>query len=443
MCSESSSNKTPLNGSSFNPTFSAFLALKPISNVLQRLREPTESGYIMTQSRLQKLKRSASCGPASKPSHDASPSGRPDTPPPGHGRGPRPLFSIPVAPPRAYYTRKMDKAVERLETLKYAVCRDSDSRERVAQEEMDGLTSSSALKYAESRDSDSRERAAQEEIDGLTSSSTPSSPPISSVGEKPTSPDDIDATDKFDSADIFEVLLIVDEAKVPSLRAKELSHHNGETVTKEPPPTDINRTINDGIGQLTDLYDWAKHHTLKHKNKRVSLRLETLDANNQVNSPSCPPQNSPNGISTPCDLTFGILGPPAYKPPNQPIETPAPNDVSTNGKQKARPDMQQKTPATKPPAPIKKSLWCHQPPLPQSNLCTSRLCPVLPRHRLGFYLHKNTKRTRPEIYFGDSNPPPIVWFAVDLMAKGEANWRDEEMIAEFIKLHYFVAKDEK
>lgn len=507
-----------------------FLAIIPFL-FAQRLRESTKSGHIMTQSPLQKLKSSVSCGPASEPSHDVPPSGRPDTPPPGPGRGPRPLFSIPIAPPRAYYTRKMDKAVDRLQALKYAEFMDSDSRERAAQGEIDGLTSSSAskyaepkdsdskvrsaqteinrltasnvlkyaefrdsdatgratqneidgftsssflnyaefkdsdstgktvqteidgftssslLKYAEPRNSDSKEKAAQGEIDGLTSSSTPSSPTIFSVGEKSTSPDDIDAADRVDSADIFEALLIVDEAKPPSLRAKGLSDHDGETVTKESPPNDITRTINNGIGQLTSLYDWAKHHGLKHKNKRVSPRFETFHANNQITPPSCSPQASPNEIHIPYDLTLGILGPPTYKPPNRAIETPAQNDVSTTGKEKATLEPPQKTPTASKPssAPRKKSLWCHQPPLPlpHSNICTSRLCPVLPPHRLGFYLHKNTKRTRPEIYFGDSNPPPIVWFAVDLMAKGKASWRDEEMIAEFIKLHYFVARDGK
>ena len=75
---------------------------------------------------------------------------------------------------------------------------------------------------------------------------------------------------------------------------------------------------------------------------------------------------------------------------------------------------------------------------PQSNVCTSRLCPVLGFHRVGLYLHDNKRRTRPEIWFGDSNPPPIVWYAGDLMAKRKANSKDEEMIAEFVRLHYHV-----
>lgn len=413
----------------------------------------------MPQNPLQILKDGASCWSASKPSHDdIRPTRRPGTPRPGKGRGPRPLFSLPVRPPRAFLTRKMDEAIERLESAKNVETRKSDSREVI-----------------------------QGRNGGLTSSDIPSPPTISLPSKNSTSIDDVDMTDHH------ELLVLVDEAESPTPRAKEVSHHNSEAVLRVPQPIVVDQIINNAIEQqkihnaieqLDDVYDWEEPRILKHKYKQVPLRSQSLDGDGRTDSLACSPRKSPNGISIPCDLTFGILGPPAYKPQIQPAEALAPIGLPNKGKEKLRTekepsaDLISTDPTYSHPLPTTKSsatriatqTACNehppclqpanrahpsstsnrptqspprsrcQPQLAQSEDCTSRMCPVLGTHSLGLYLHNNASRTRPEIYFGDSNPPPIVWFAVDLMSRGKANDMDEKMIEEFIKLHYFVSK---
>lgn len=336
----------------------------------------------MPQGPLQIWKGAISCRSANKPASDAveHPT-REATPRPGPGRGARPLFSLPLNPPRAFYTRRWDRAIERLESSKRAESRKPKTGPKVTHGKNNVL---------------------------------------SSARQQSLSAHDVDAADDVVFAEGNDIL-VVDEANLQSNRAQ----HNGDIVPK----------INNAVSQDGDEDNRIWHHTLKHKNKQVPLRSEFLNGDDRTSSLACSSQNRPRRASIPSDLTFGILGPPAYKPPNRSDEVSAPNDPFHGFAKEGKVRLRTKKQPSEDPF---HSRCQHEPP--QSKVCTSRMCPVLGPHSLGLYLHNKASRTRPETYFGDSNPPPIVWSAVDLMSEGKANQMDAEMIAEFMRLHYCVVR---
>lgn len=382
----------------------------------------------MPQGSFQILKRATSCRSASKPSHD-------DIPPPGREGTPRPArsrpsarqpFSIPASPPIAFCSRRVQKAMQRLDSSKNAEPRKPNSRTTVI--------------MGKNR--------------GPSSPSTPFPAAITSTRKQSISADDVDAADDTHFAEVFSLLILIDEANLPSPRAKEESYHNDDFVPEGPQPIDVDQTINNVVRQLNDVYEVEENRTLKHKNKQVPLRSKPFDEDDETELPAYSARNRHRWVSTPTDLTLGILGPPAYKPPNQHVEGLGLSDPSLGrakeDKSTLRTAFKEHLPCPPPTTPAYTSSTLEnstpsspcqprcQPRLPPSNVCTSRMCPVLGFHFLGLYLHNNAFRTRPEIYFGDSNPPPMVWYAVDLMAKGKANQTDEEIIAEFIRLHHYV-----
>ena len=70
-------------------------------------------------------------------------------------------------------------------------------------------------------------------------------------------------------------------------------------------------------------------------------------------------------------------------------------------------------------------------------VCDSEDCPIRERHKPGPYYHKGKALEAEHETWGESNPPPFIWKALDKYQKGRASAAEIQAVVTFQELHSY------